>query len=193
MTVVLLALGSAALFGAMTVAVRIGLRGVVDPGAAALATVTTATCVALVATLFRHDYHHAWPFLLAGVLAPGGSQILFTLAIAEIGASRTSVAVGAAPLVAVVLAIVFLDEPLRARSCSERWRSSGRILLAVERDRPGHLRARGLFAAGRRRVRHPRQRRARCTPTRARAAAATSWRAPSSQQRGRAVLRRRPS
>ena len=150
MTVVLLALGSAALFGAMTVAVRLGLRGVVDPGAAALATVTTATCVALVATVFRHDYHHAWPFLLAGVLAPGGSQILFTLAIAAIGASRTSVAVGGAPLVAVVLAIVFLDEPLRAPLVLGALAIvGGGILLVAERDRPGHLRARGLlYAAG---------------------------------------------
>src|SRR4029077_11848068 len=102
------ALGSAALFGAMTVAVRIGLGGVVDPGAAALATVATATCVALFATVFRHDYHHAWPFLLAGVLAPGGSQILFTLAVAEIGASRPPVAVGAAPPGAAAASPVFL-------------------------------------------------------------------------------------
>jgi len=150
MTVVLLALLSAALFGAMTVAVRLGLRGLDDAGAVALATVLPATVVALVAATVRHDVHHIWPFLLAGLLAPGGSQILFTLGVREIGASRTSVAVGAAPLVAVLIAIVFLDEPVRVPLMLGALAIvSGGVLLAAERDRPGHLRARGLlFAAG---------------------------------------------
>ena len=91
MTVILLALASAALFGGMTVAVRLGLRALADAGGAAFATVIPALAVALIAASFRHDLHHAWPFLLAGLLAPGGSQILFTLAVREIGASRTSV------------------------------------------------------------------------------------------------------
>ena len=69
--------------------------------------------VALVAAAFHPNLHGAWPFLLAGLLAPGGSQILFTLAVREAGAARTSVMVGAAPLVAVAIALVFLDEPLR--------------------------------------------------------------------------------
>ena len=71
-----------------------------------------------------HDLHGAWPFLLAGLLAPGCSQILFTLAVREIGASRTSVAVGCAPLARVAIALVFLDEPLSARCSSARSRSS---------------------------------------------------------------------
>jgi drug/metabolite transporter (DMT)-like permease len=88
--------------------------------------------------------------LLAGLLAPGGSQSLFTLAVREIGASRTSVAVGAAPLVAVAIALVFLDEPLRVPLVVGALAIvAGGVLLAAERDRPGHLRARGLlFAAG---------------------------------------------
>jgi drug/metabolite transporter (DMT)-like permease len=147
-TVVLLSLSSAALFGAMTVGLRLGLRGLADAGGAALATVIAATCVALAAAAVRHDVHHVWPFLLAGLLAPGGSQVLFTLAVREIGASRTSVAVGAAPLVAVVIAIVFLDEPARAPLLLGALAIvSGGVLLAAERDRPGHLRARGLLYA----------------------------------------------
>jgi len=150
MTVVVLALLSAALFGAMTVAVRVGLRGGGDAGGAALATVLVATAVALAAALVRHDVHGVWPFLLAGLLAPGGSQILFTLGVREIGASRTSVAVGAAPLVAVAIAIVFLGEPVRTPLLLGALAIvSGGILLAAERDRPGHLRTRGLlYAAG---------------------------------------------
>jgi drug/metabolite transporter (DMT)-like permease len=149
-TAVLLALASAALFGGMTVAVRLGLRGGGEAGGAALATVIPALGVALVAASFRHDLHHIWPFLLAGLLAPGGSQVLFTLAVREIGASRTSVMVGAAPLVAVAIALVFLGEPVRVSLLVGALAVvAGGVLLAAERDRPGHLRARGLlYAAG---------------------------------------------
>jgi drug/metabolite transporter (DMT)-like permease len=147
-TVVFLALASAALFGGMTVAVRLGLRGVPDAGGGAVATILPALLVALVATTYRHDYHHLWPFLLAGLLAPGGSQLFFTFAVREIGASRTSVAVGAAPLVAVAIALVFLDEPLRVPLIGGALAVvAGGVLLAAERDRPGHLRARGLLLA----------------------------------------------
>jgi drug/metabolite transporter (DMT)-like permease len=148
MTVVLLALASAALFGAMTIAIRVGLRGVGDAGGAALATVLVATVVAVVAAGLRHDVHGVWPFLLAGLLAPGASQILFTLGVREIGASRTSVAAGAAPLVAVAIAIVFLGEPVRAPLLLGALAIvAGGVVLAAERDRPGHLRTRGLFFA----------------------------------------------
>ena len=148
MTVVGLALASAALFGAMTVALRLGLRGLDDAPGAALATIVPALCVALVGVAARHDLHGAWPFLLAGLLAPGGSQLLFTLAVREIGASRTSVAVGTAPLVAVAIALVFLGEPLRGPLVFGALAVvAGGILLAAERDRPGHLRGRGLLYA----------------------------------------------
>jgi drug/metabolite transporter (DMT)-like permease len=148
MTVVALALGSAALFGAMTIAIRLGLRGLGDAGGAALATVLVATAVAVVAAGVRHDVHGVWPFLLAGLLAPGASQILFTLGVREIGASRTSVAAGAAPLVAVSIAIVFLGEPVRTPLLLGALAIvAGGIVLAAERDRPGHLRTRGLFFA----------------------------------------------
>jgi len=148
-TAVLLALASAALFGGMTVGVRLGLRGLPDAGGAALATVIPALAVALVAAAVRNDVHGVWPFLLAGLLAPGGSQVLFTLAVREIGASRTSVAVGAAPLVAVVIALVFLGEPVKAPLLiGAVLVVSGGVLLAAEKDRPGHLRARGLLFAG---------------------------------------------
>lgn len=148
MTAVLLALASAALFGGMTVAVRVGLRDGGDASGAALATVLPALGVALVAAAFRHDVHHVWPFFLAGLLAPGASQVLFTLGVREIGASRTSVTVGAAPLVAVAIALVFLGEPLRAPLVfGALVIVMGGVLLAAERDRPGHLRGRGLLYA----------------------------------------------
>ena len=148
MTAVVLALASAALFGAMPVAVRIGLRGLDDPAGPVLATVVCALAVALAAATVRHDPHGVWPFLLAGLVAPGASQVLLTFAIREIGASRTSVAVGTAPLVAVAIALVFLDEPLRAPlALGAVAVVAGGILLGAERDRPGHLRGRGLLLA----------------------------------------------
>jgi drug/metabolite transporter (DMT)-like permease len=155
MMAVFLALASAAFFGGMTVAVRLGLRGETDAGGAALATVIPALAVALVAAAINLNFQHSdiakgWPFLLAGLLAPGGSQLLFTLAVREIGASRTSVALGAAPLVAVAIALIFLGEPLRTPLVIGALAVvAGGVLLAAERDRPGHLRARGLlYAAG---------------------------------------------
>ncbi len=150
MTAVALALASAALFGGMTVALRMALRGLDDASGAALATVIPALAVSLVAAALDFDLHGAWPFLLAGLLAPGGSQILFTLAVREVGAARTSVMVGGAPLVAVAIALSFLHEPIRlALVVGALAIVVGGALLAVERDRPGHLRRVGLlFAAG---------------------------------------------
>jgi drug/metabolite transporter (DMT)-like permease len=51
-------------------------------------------------------------FALAGLLAPGVSQIFFVLAVRDAGASRTAVVVGSAPLFGATLAILLLDEPL---------------------------------------------------------------------------------
>jgi uncharacterized membrane protein len=149
MTAVLLALGSAALFGAMTVAIRLGLRGG-NAGAGALATLLPATAVVIVAAVPGHHLHGAWPFLLAGLLAPGCSQILFTLSVREAGASRTSVTVGAGPLVAIALALIFLGEPARVPLLIGAVAIvGGGIALALERTRPEHVRTVALgFAAG---------------------------------------------
>jgi drug/metabolite transporter, DME family len=148
MTAVALSLVSAALFGGMAVALRIGLRGLTDAAGPVFATVLAALAVALVAAAIRHDLHGIWPFVLAGLVAPGVSQVLLIYAIREIGASRTSVALGGAPLVAVAIALVFLDEPLRAPlAVGALAIVAGGILLGAERDRPGHLRGRGLLLA----------------------------------------------
>jgi drug/metabolite transporter (DMT)-like permease len=148
MTTVLLALASAATFGGMAVAIRHGLREGGGAMRITLATLLIAFSIALASSFVRHDYSHAWKFFLAGLLAPGISQLLFTLSVREVGASRTSVTVGTAPLFALAIAFVFLDEPVRAQLVVGAVAIvAGGVLLAAERDRPGHLRARGLAFA----------------------------------------------
>jgi drug/metabolite transporter (DMT)-like permease len=151
MDAVVLALCSAALFGAMTVALRPALAGGGDPFAGAFTTVVPALCVALVAaTVARawHDVPAVWPFAVAGLIAPGLSQTLFTLAVRDAGPSRTSAMAGTAPLFAVTFAVVLLDEPLVAGIVSGALLIvGGGIALASERDRPGHVKTTGLLLA----------------------------------------------
>jgi drug/metabolite transporter (DMT)-like permease len=152
MTPIVLGVLSAFLFGAMTVFVRIALRTGVAPEAGTLFTILPALGVTAVAAIVGGDWDlaGAWPFLLAGLLAPGVSQILFTFAVRDAGASRTSVTVGTAPLFAVAIAFVFLDEPLVAGLVlGSVLIVAGGILLASERGRPEHFRRLGLvFAVG---------------------------------------------
>jgi drug/metabolite transporter (DMT)-like permease len=90
----------------------------------------------------------AWPFLLAGVLQPGIGQLLVTLSIATVGASRASVVFGTAPLISVTIALLVLSEPLNwALVVGAVLIVAGGVELARERDRPGHLRAIGLLYA----------------------------------------------
>jgi drug/metabolite transporter (DMT)-like permease len=149
MDAVVLASTSAFLFGAMTVALRLALRGGGAPEAGALYTVLAAIAVALpFAAVERGDLSGIWPFLLAGLLGPGLSQLLFTLAVREAGPSRTSVVVGTAPLFSVAIALVFLDEPLKAGLIvGAILIVAGGVMLVREPGRPDHVRAVGLGAA----------------------------------------------
>jgi drug/metabolite transporter (DMT)-like permease len=149
---VLLALSSAALFGAMTVALRPALAQGASAESGALVTVAAAFAVALTAAIVQGSWAvgGVWPFLLAGVLGPGCSQLLFTLAVRDAGPSRTSVVVGTAPLFSVAIALVFLDEPLIAGVVAGAVLIvAGGIVLAGERARPEHVKLVGLvFALG---------------------------------------------
>jgi drug/metabolite transporter (DMT)-like permease len=146
---VVLALTSALLFGAMAVVLRIALARGAGAEAGTLFTVLTAIGVTLPFAFAQSvDLEGVWPFLLAGLLGPGLSQLLFTLAVREAGPSRSSVVVGTAPLFAVALALVFLDEPLEAGlAAGALLIVAGGILLMGERNRPEHVRAIGLALA----------------------------------------------
>ena len=150
MTPILLASLSAFLFGAMTVLVRIALDTGVAPVAGSFLTILPACVVTAVVAVTRGEWDLAngWPFVLAGLLAPGIAQILFTFAVRDAGASRTSVTVGTAPLFAVATALVFLDEPLVAGLLvGAALIVTGGILLASDRARPEHFKRVGLLFA----------------------------------------------
>ena len=149
MDAVVLAIASAFLFGAMTVAVRLALRRGTWPEAGALYTVLAALTFTLpFAVVEGGDLAGIWPFLLAGLLGPGLSQLLFTLAVHTAGPSRTSVVVGTAPLFSVAIALVVLDEALKAGLVvGAILIVAGGVLLVGERGRPEHVRAIGLVLA----------------------------------------------
>jgi drug/metabolite transporter (DMT)-like permease len=150
-TAVVLALASAALFGAMTVAVRLGLLRTPDVRLGAAATALVAFAVALAATPFgsgETNVRDLALFALAGLLAPGVSQLLFTLAVRDAGAARASVIVGAAPLVTVALGLLVLDEPFElALLAGAALIVAGGTALAWERLRPESFRAVGMVWA----------------------------------------------
>jgi DME family drug/metabolite transporter len=153
-TAVLLAVLSAALFGLMSVTVRIGLRAGVRAEDGSLVTALTASAatiaIAAASLVGGGDLNAGdlWPFLLTGLLAPGLSQLLFFQAVRDIGASRTSVIVGVAPLVAVGIALVALDEPARLLLLLGALAIvAGSITLGLEPERPvGFKRVGVLFA-----------------------------------------------
>lgn len=146
MDAVVLALASAALFGSMTVALRFALRRVEDAEAGALWTIAAALAVTLPFAAGRElDLAGTWPFLLAGVLGPGGSQLLFTLAVRDAGPSRTSVTVGTAPLFSVAIALALLGEPAKGGVIAGAVLIVvGGVLLVREPGRPEHVKWIGL-------------------------------------------------
>src|SRR5688572_32144607 len=135
----------------MTVALRFALRRSPDAEEGALLTIVPALAVTLPFVVAQSlDLTGTWPFLLAGLLGPGGSQLLFTLAVRDAGPSRTSVPVGTAPLFSVAIALLLLDEPAKAGVIGGAVLIVvGGILLVGESGRPEHVKWIGLgFALG---------------------------------------------
>ncbi len=151
MAAVLLACASAALFGAMSVAVRIALRqlGDAELGSFAMSSLALVLTAAVGLAVSRGaDLRDAWPFLVAGAIAPGISQVFFVRAVQDAGAARTSVLMGTAPLVAVAIALTILGEPVSAGLIAGGLLIvSGGIALANERVRPEDFRRLGVFFA----------------------------------------------
>lgn len=151
MDAVLLALVSAAFFGAMPVAVRFALGPPLVPAAVGALFMQIATFAVLcIAAVVQGGVTLSGiaPFLLAGAIAPGLSNVFITLGIREAGSSRASVAFGAAPLFAVTIAVVAFDEqPDAAVLLGALLIVCGGIALALEPERPQHVRRLGIAFA----------------------------------------------
>jgi drug/metabolite transporter (DMT)-like permease len=137
----------------MSVALRMALDRDPDAALGTIATAGTALVIALVAAAAEtpaRGLHlsSAWPFLLAGLLSPGLAQIFVTVAIRDSGSSRVSMIFGTAPLVAVTIALLLLNEPASVPLIAGAVLVvAGGVLLARERDRPAHLNRVGLVLA----------------------------------------------
>ncbi len=142
-----LALLSALLFGAMSISLGFAMRRSRDALVGTFATSLSGFCVCAVVALAGQEWGGTlWPYAIAGLLAPGGAQLLFVLGVREAGPARASVIAGAAPLIAVTIAIVALGEPVRtALILGAVLIVGGGLALIAERDRPPHFRAIGLL------------------------------------------------
>lgn len=147
MVAVLFGVLAGACFGALAVAVRVALRRSGEPelGAAVAATVAFVLS-ALVALAAGSPVRPAelWKFALVGLLVPGGSQILFVLAVRDAGPSRAAILIGTAPLISVLIALTLLDEPFHlALVAGTVLVVAGGAALTRERVRPHDFRALG--------------------------------------------------
>jgi drug/metabolite transporter (DMT)-like permease len=151
MAIALAGLAGAAL-GALAVAVRWGMRRV-DTQLGALAAVAIGAVLAVAAATPATATHGLdlgalWPFLVAGLIAPGASQIYLTLAVRHAGPSRAAILMGTAPLISILIALSVLEEPFRPLLvCGAALIVLGGATLARERARPQHFRARGAALA----------------------------------------------
>jgi drug/metabolite transporter (DMT)-like permease len=148
---VVLALCSAIMFGSLAVTLTFALRRCPDAELGAFATVLAALIPVTIVALVRFEWSwNAWPYLLAGLLAPGASQVLYVVGVRDAGSSRTALVVGAAPLVSVTIALAFFGEPVHAPLIAGAVLIVlGGVALTLERVRPGTFRAIGLvFAFG---------------------------------------------
>jgi drug/metabolite transporter (DMT)-like permease len=135
------------------VTLRRGLARLPDAEVGAFASAALGFLVALpvaaaVGALDALDLAHLWPFLALGVLAPGVSQVLYVLAVRDIGPTRTNVLIGSVSLLSAVVAIVLLGEPLRAGlAVGTLLIVAGAVSLAWERVRPADFVSAGIVWA----------------------------------------------
>ncbi len=149
MAAVVLALCSAVAFGSLAVTLTKALGRYPDAELGAFATILAALIPVGIGALIRFEWSgHVWPYLLAGLLAPGASQILYVAAVRDAGPSRTALVVGAAPLVSVTIALTALGEPVSGPLIAGALLIVlGGVALTREPVRPDAFRSVGLALA----------------------------------------------
>lgn len=152
MLAVAFAVLAAALFGALALAIRSGLKRGGDPEAGALVVTgvgfLVGAALSIPELLSGIGLSDLWLFALIGALVPGASQILFILAVRDAGPSRAAILIGTAPLISVVMALVLLGEPFSPLLLvGTALIVAGGATLAGERARPAHFRAMGAVLA----------------------------------------------
>lgn len=151
MDAVVLGVLAGALFGAMTVAVRWGLLRGGDPVAGVPVLAGTAFLLAAafaVATPGASDPEALAVFFALGIVVPGLSQVALVSAVRHAGPSRTSILVGTAPLLSVLLAVALLGESFDAAVlCGTALIVGGSAVLAFDPGRPAGFRLLGVVLA----------------------------------------------
>jgi uncharacterized membrane protein len=137
-----------ALFGALGVAVRVGLQrgGDAEGGATIVTFVGALVALALAAASGGGGEVSArdlLPFALVGALVPGASSLLFAHAIRLAGASRALIVIGTTPLLSVILAVVLLDEPLELPLAIGTVLVVAAATVLARETRPEHFRVLG--------------------------------------------------
>jgi drug/metabolite transporter, DME family len=114
MWVPVLSMASAVGFGVAGVLLRRGLQHA-NPLSAAVVSITVTTAFVWFFTLLSRPIGQlvtwrVWPFLVAGLVAPGLARLMFFVGIDRIGVARAFSLMATAPLFAVAIAMVFLGE-----------------------------------------------------------------------------------
>ena len=153
MAAVLLGCLAAACFGGLAVSIRIGLTRRHEPELAPLVISTMGAALVVIAagatgSFGRSTIHDLWPFAAIGAMVPGLSQLIFVRAIRDAGPARASVLIGTAPIIAAVLAVAFLGEPLGpVLAIATALIVAGGTVLAWEPSRPVGFRPIGVALA----------------------------------------------
>lgn len=142
------------LFGLLTTFVRRGLIRQPNVLVGAMVITSSAAAMVLVATILTGqssdllEVRMAASYFALGIIVPGVSQILFVVAVREVGASRSAIMIGTAPLLATVIAVAFRGEALViGLVVGTILIVIGGASLAWDRNLPTGFRARGMLFA----------------------------------------------
>ncbi len=154
MDAVLFACLAGALLGLLKVSVRVALRRAPDIEASAFVmTVVGLGASTAIALLFGFrpadfDPGKLWPFFAIGAVVPGVARLLHIRAVRDVGAARTGILLGTAPLLSALIAVAVFHEPLRAGlAAGTLLIVAGGFALAWDRSRPAEWKALGGLLA----------------------------------------------